>query len=82
MPSSVRWSVKVIEVYCEPASACPISSSRTTGCPSRSRAQIAIRNGTSTSSTALVAATFQATIFWAKTSTMNAVYTNPAQVRT
>lgn len=72
MPSSARWSVNVIEVYCDPASAWPMSSPRTMGWPSRPRCHSAIRTGTSTSSTALVEATFHATTFWAKTSRTNA----------
>jgi hypothetical protein len=41
------------------------------GCPSRLRCQVAIRNGTMTSSTSLLVAACQAMIFCANTSTMN-----------
>jgi hypothetical protein len=57
---------------CDPASACPISVPGTIGRPSRARCQIAIRSGIITRSVSLVVAAFQATIFWAKQSTMNA----------
>ncbi len=40
-----------------------------------------MRSGAMTSSTSLHVAACQATIFWAKTSTTNDTYTNPAHVR-
>jgi hypothetical protein len=64
--------VNLIEVYWLPASEWWISSLATTGRPSWSRCQIAIRNGVITRSVAFEVEACQATIRCANTSTMNA----------